>query len=152
MKLILIISVSLFWAISSMGQTTNPNLDSILAKSLGADDYGMKKYVLVILKTGSKTIADKAITDSLFAGHLKNINRLADLKKLIVAGPFGKNENDFRGIFILDVSSFEEAKKLLETDPAIKAKLLEFLLYNWYGSAALPEYLKTDNKIRKYNF
>ena len=152
MKSILIIINFLFISISAMGQITNPNLDSILAKSLGADDYGMKKYVLGILKTGSNTIADKATTDSLFAGHLRNINRLADLKKLIVAGPLGKNENDFRGIFILDVTSLEEAKKLLETDPAIKSKLLEFLLYNWYGSAALPEYLKIDDKIRKYKF
>ena len=152
MKPTLILTIFLFIAISSLGQITNPNLDSTLAKSLGADDYGMKKYVLVILKTGSNTSTNKTTADSLLAGHLKNINRLADLKKLIVAGPFGKNENDFRGIFILDVTSFEEAKKLLETDPAIKAKLLESSLYNWYGSAALPEYQKTDDKIRKYKF
>jgi uncharacterized protein len=152
MKSILIISACLLFTISSIGQTINPNLDSTLAKSLGADDYGMKKYVLVILKTGSNTNAKKATSDSLFAGHLNNINRLTDLKKLIVAGPFAKNGNNFRGIFILDVISLEEAKKLLETDPAIKEKLLEPELYHWYGSAALFEYLKTHDKIWKYNF
>lgn len=152
MKPILILTACLLMTIPSIGQTTNPDLDTVLAKSLGADDYGMKMYVMVILKTGSNKEADKATKDSLFAGHLKNIGRLADLKKLIIAGPFGKNESDFRGIFILDVATLEEAHELLKTDPAIKAKLLDPTLYNWYGSAALPVYLKTDDKIWKNRF
>ncbi|HRG33095.1 MAG: hypothetical protein WBP33_11310 [Saprospiraceae bacterium] len=42
MKSLLFISTSLILTFSSMGQTTNPNLDSTLAKSLGADYYDMK--------------------------------------------------------------------------------------------------------------
>lgn len=30
----------------------NPNYDAALARKLGADDYGMKRYILVILRTG----------------------------------------------------------------------------------------------------
>lgn len=145
----ILLSILLFLTHSSIGQTTNPNLDTNLARSLGADDYGMKKYVLVILKSGSNISESKATTDSLFAGHLDNIGRLAEMKKLIVAGPIGKNENDFRGIFILDVATLDEANQLLETDPAIKAKLLKPELYKWYGSAALSQYLKYDDKIWK---
>ena len=148
------IIIALFFLIKipAMAQITNPNYDSTLAKTLGADDYGMKMYIMVILKAGSNTSADKETNDSLFAGHMKNINRLVDLKKLIVAGPFERNENNFRGIFILNVVSLEEAKQLLETDPAINANLLEPVLINWYGSAALPEYLKADDKIWKTKF
>ena len=69
-----------------MTQNNNPNYDAKLAKTLGADDYGMKKYILVILKTGTNTTTDKVITDSLFTGHMDNIRRLVDLNKLIVAG------------------------------------------------------------------
>ena len=69
--------------------------------------------------------------------------------KLVVAGPLGKNEKTYRGIFILDVASQEEAQALLATDPAIKEKLLEAELYQWYGSAALPVYLPTHQKIEK---
>jgi uncharacterized protein len=47
-------------------------------------------YVIVLLKTRRIKIADKKITDSLFAGHLKNIKMLADENKLVVAGPFTK--------------------------------------------------------------
>jgi hypothetical protein len=33
--------------------------DEALAKSVGADEYGMKKYVFCLLKTGSNTTASK---------------------------------------------------------------------------------------------
>jgi len=145
--IILSILLSLFYHVEA--QDTNPRFDSTLAKSFGADEYGMKMYVMVILKTGSNTAENKAATDSLFVGHMNNIYRLVKLKKLIVAGPFGKNENGFRGIFILDVSNINEAKELMQTDPAIKADLLLPELYQWYGSAALPAYLETSDKIWK---
>ncbi len=132
-------------------QTGNPQFEPALAKQLGADEYGMKMYVLVILKSGSNTTETKAVTDSLFAGHLANIRRLAALKKLIVAGPLAKNDKDYRGIFILDVKTLEEAQTLLETDPAIKADLLKPEMFRWYGSAALPQYLTDHDKIWKSN-
>jgi len=149
MKSLLFISISLLLTFSSIGQTTNPNLDSTLAKTLGADDYGMKKYVLVILKTGDNKTTNKQFVDSCYTGHQANIGRLAETKQLIVVGPFGKNNDDFRGLFILNVASIVEANKLLETDPAIKENLLIADVYPWYGSAAIPEYLNTHNRIWK---
>ena len=135
--------------VSATGQSINPNYDSALAKSLGADDYGMKKYILVILKTGSNTIEDQAIRDSLFEGHMENINRLADNGKLVVAGPIGENDKSYRGIFILNVKTLEEANELLQTDPTIIERIFEVELFEWYGSAALSEYLKTHEKIER---
>ncbi|MFO7670115.1 MAG: hypothetical protein R6W31_10690 [Bacteroidales bacterium] len=129
--------------------TTNPDFDIALAKKLGADDYGMKSYILVILKTGSNQTTDTAFISNCFRGHLDNIDRLAKEGKMIVAGPVGNNIKTYRGIFILNLTSVEEAERILQTDPAIKEKLLEVELYNWYGSAALPEYLKYDEKIWK---
>ncbi|PKW29715.1 uncharacterized protein YciI [Flavobacterium lindanitolerans] len=130
-------------------QTVNPNYDSKLAESLGADDYGMKMYVLAILKTGSNKIDDKEKLNELFKGHMDNINRLAKDGKLIVAGPLKKNDKNYRGIFILNAKTIEEANELLLTDPAIKEKLFEVEVFEWYGSAALPEYLKIHDKIEK---
>ena len=139
-------------ALPAFAQTTNPNYDSTLAKTLGADEYGMKMYIMVLLKTGPKTEEDKVKRDSLFAGHLANISRLAELNKLAVAGPFGKNDAGLRGIFILNVSTVEAADELLQTDPAIAAGLLLPELYPWYGSAALPQYLKDHDKVWKTKF
>ena len=143
--------IILFTTLSVFGQTenTNTNYDEELATKLGADDYGMKSYVFVILKTGSNESTDKELKNGAFQGHMKNINRLVEENKLIVAGPFGKNEDSFRGLFILNVRTVEEARELLDTDPAIKAKYLKAELYNWYGSAALSEYLKASDKVWK---
>ena len=131
------------------GQVENPNYDADLAEKLGADDYGMKSYVFVILKSGDNPTTDEAFIDSCFRGHLDNIGRLVEQDKMVVAGPFGRNEDDMRGIFILDVPTVDEARILLETDPAIHAGLLKPLLYPWYGSAALPEYLEASDRIWK---
>jgi uncharacterized protein YciI len=149
MKSLLILSVFLISVCSAIAQTNNPNYDSTLAKSLGADDYGMKKYILVILKTGDNKTDDKDFISSSFRGHLDNINKLVDEGKLIVAGPLSKNDKAYRGIFILTSVTQDEAVELLQTDPAIKEKLLDYELYDWYGSAALPEYLKISDKIWK---
>ena len=123
--------------------------DSTLAKQLGADDYGMKAYVLCLLKTGSATIKDKEQVSKHFAGHMANIEHLVQQGQLIVAGPLGKNEKSYRGIFIFNVSKIETAKALVMSDPAVKAGLLDYELYQWYGSAALPVYLETADKISK---
>ena len=127
----------------------NPAYDAELATRLGADDYGMKKYTLVILKSGNNDTTDKVYIDSCFRGHMSNMEKMVDLGKLVVAGPIGKNEKSYRGIFILNTADRDEALNLLDQDPAIHSKLLEAELYNWYGSAALPEYLKTSEKIWK---
>lgn len=128
----------------------NPNYNKDLAEKLGGDDYGMKSYFFVILKTGTNTTADKELIAESFKGHLANIHKLVDEGKLVVAGPLGKNENNYRGIFILNkIESIEEARELLQTDPAIKNGLLDCEIFTWYGSAALPEYLPFSDKIWK---
>jgi len=130
-------------------QEVNKSYDEKLAKELKADDYGMKKYVLVILKTGTAKDLPKPSLDSIFKGHMANINRLASEGKLIVAGPIGKNDNAYRGIFIFDVASIDEAQKLVETDPVIISKVMGAEYYPWYGSAALKETVKIHSKIEK---
>lgn len=129
---------------------SNPNYDKTLSEKLGGDDYGMKSYFLVILKTGKNTSTDKELIAESFRGHMNNINRLVAEGKLIVAGPLGKNDNKYRGVFILNnLKTIEEAKELLQTDLAIKNGILDYEIFTWYGSAALPEYLPLSDKIWK---
>jgi uncharacterized protein YciI len=149
MRTFLFLSFLFYTATVTIGQNTNPNYDDALAKKLGADDYGMKKYVLVILKTGENKTAGEEESNEAFRGHMENIGRLVKEGKLIVAGPLGKNDKTYRGIFILDVPTVEEAGELVQTDPAVKAKLLDVELFPWYGSAALAEYLPASDKIWK---
>ncbi|HEX6333396.1 MAG TPA: YciI family protein [Flavisolibacter sp.] len=133
-------------------QEAKPGYNKALADSLGSDDYGMKSYVLVILKTGPTDVQEKSLRDSLFRGHMANINRLVADGKLIVAGPLKKNDKTYRGIFILNVPTVEEARTLVLTDPAVSHGMLEMEMYQWYGSAALPMYLKYHDRIGKKSF
>jgi uncharacterized protein len=144
--LALLLALTGFWA---SAQDVNPKYNKALADSLGADEYGMKQYVLVILKTGIHKIDDKAKLNTLFQGHMENISRLANEGKLVVAGPFMKNDKNYRGIFIFNVKTIAEAQALLETDPAVKEKLLEAEMFEWYGSAALGQYLEIHETIEQ---
>ncbi|MDX6191188.1 YciI family protein [Flavobacterium sp. FlaQc-52] len=130
-------------------QATESKYDEKLAKSLNADEYGMKKYVFCLLKTGTNTTASKEETKKLFEGHMTNIGKLVKEGKLVIAGPFMKNERNYRGIYIFNVETIEEANALVATDPAIQAKLLEAELTPWYSSASLQEVLKLHDKIAK---
>ena len=112
------------------------NYDAALAERVGADDYGMKKYVLAFLKAGPNRDHDEAEARRLQRGHLDNIQRLAREGKLVLAGPF-MDDGEIRGLFIFDVRSVEEARALTESDPAIQAGRLVVELHPWYGSAGL---------------
>lgn len=84
-----------------------------------------------------------------FAGHFANIGRLADEGKLAVAGPFGKNEKSYRGLYIFNVPTVEEAEKLVILDPAVKAGVFVYELTPWYGSAAMMVVNETHKRIEK---
>lgn len=122
--------------------------DSTLAKELGADDYGMRSYVLVILKKGPTPVTDSTQSAEMFKGHFENMGQLAEEGKLVMAGPFG---DDLAGLFIFSVETIEEAKALTETDPTIKAGHFEAEYHPWYGSAALMQMNELHGKIAKVN-
>ena len=122
--------------------------DSLKASNYGADEYGMKKYVMAFLKRGPNRDHDSTTAAELQKAHLQNITRMAEEGTLVLAGPFLDNE-DVRGIYIFDVETIEEAKTLTETDPAIKAGRLEMVLRPWYGSAALKEINEVHKTLEK---
>ncbi|MFN2576702.1 MAG: YciI family protein [Pyrinomonadaceae bacterium] len=68
--------------------------------------------------------------------HIANIKRLAEMKKLVAAGPFG-DDGDLRGIFVFRVGSLQEAKDLTATDPMIKSDRLRIELHPWRAPAGV---------------
>jgi len=136
------------------GTSSNSKLsfNQKLADSLGADKYGMKAYTIVMLTTGSAKIDDKEKKAELMKGHMTNIGKLADEGKIIVAGPFlEKNKENYRGMFIFNTKSKEEAESWVKTDPAVAAGIFSYEIFPWYGSAALSLYLKHHDEISKEN-
>ena len=122
--------------------------DAALAQELGADEYGMRSYVFVVLKTGPANITDPARRKEIFAGHFANMGTLAGEGKLVLAGPFIEG-GDKRGLYIFDVTEIEDAKALVETDPAVVAGIFVAEYTKYYGSAALKKINDLHTKIQK---
>lgn len=125
-----------------------PVFDEALAKSVGADQRGMRSYIYVLLKTGPKQMPAGPERDAMFKGHFENIGRLAKEKKLVVAGPYDGVEG-WRGMFIFAVSDIEEAKKLVATDPVIINGEMVAEYHKLYSTAALMMINEIHGKLSK---
>ncbi|MEZ4992285.1 MAG: YciI family protein [Saprospiraceae bacterium] len=122
--------------------------DPALAEEVGADEYGMKSYVMAFLKAGPNRDRSPEEAQELQRAHLDNIGRMAAAGQLVLAGPF-LDDGALRGIYIFNVATVEEAQALTATDPAIQAGSLVMELHPWYGSAALMKVNDLHTKLSK---
>lgn len=136
---------------ASDAEQLNSDYDAALATRTGADEYGMHKYVLVILKSGPNKLPAGAERDEMFKGHFANMTRLADAGILALAGPLD-GVDGWRGLFILAVASIDEAKQHVATDPVIIKGEMVAEYHNYYGSAALKLINEQHKKVAKKNF
>ena len=150
-SILLLLNIACFAQKKAVINESHSSYDSTLAKKLGADDYGMHKYVMCILKTGPNKSLSPDSSKKVQAAHLNNIKKLADEGKLVVAGPFMDN-TELEGIFIFNVSTVEEAQALTNTDPAVKAGVLIMELHPFYCTAALIEIPALHKKVQKKSF
>lgn len=91
----------------------------------------MATYYFVLLTRGPKWTPEKTPeTAKIQEGHMANIHALHDAGKLALAGPFA-DDGSWRGIFVLKAASADEAKSLVEKDPAVKAGRLAFEIHPW---------------------
>ena len=107
---------------------------------------------MAILKAGPNQDQTPEEAAKLQQAHMENIGRMAKSGDLVVAGPFAKNELGFRGIYVFNVKTIEEAKSLTESDPAIQAGRLAMELIPWYSSAALMQVPEVATTLAKKSF
>ena len=89
----IIIILALLFSISGLSQAQE-KFDQELADKVGADQYGMKKYVIAFLYRGDRVNEYSAEERAeLQKGHMANISRLAEEGKMVLAGPFFGNED-----------------------------------------------------------
>jgi len=138
----------IFNASISAQENENKDFNAVLAKKLNADNYGMKKYVMALLRSGPNRSKDSITRAKLQKAHMDNIVKMAEQGVLVMAGPFF-GDGEIRGIYIFNVESIDEAKKLTETDPLIQSGGLIMDLHLWYGSAALQEMGRIHKTISK---
>jgi uncharacterized protein YciI len=154
MKFLISVILVLFYGFNCWAMEGNEpkNYNAELASELGADDYGMKMYVMAFLKTGPNRDQSPEEAAQLQKAHMDNIRRMAEAGDLVLAGPFAKNDQGIQGIYIFNVETVEEAELLTQTDPAIKAGRLTMDLIPWYGSAALMKVTEIGQTLAKKSF
>ncbi|NWJ51532.1 MAG: hypothetical protein HXX14_11770 [Bacteroidetes bacterium] len=106
----------------------------------------MQNYFMVILTKGPNQNQESAELEKLKNEHLANMMKMANMGKLVLAGPFMENGN-MRGIFIFDVETEAEVKQLADTDPMVKSGRMNYEVHPWFG----PKALKELNKIYRNN-
>ncbi|MFO0830485.1 MAG: YciI family protein [Phycisphaerales bacterium] len=107
-------------------------------------------YAFIYLKTGpdsaSHTPEQK---QEIFKGHMSNMQRLAKEKTLIIAGPFVKpRDSSWRGLFIFDGVSIEEARRIAATDPGVSSGEFVTDIRAAWGPPSLRDALKLEEELQ----
>jgi uncharacterized protein len=116
---------------AARAQATNP------AAETKQPHFDLDQYQFGLLTRGPNWTAENTPEiQKLQEGHMANINKMAQLGKLMAAGPIADN-GDLRGIFIFRAASIDEARALAAEDPAIKAQRLKLEILPWLGSKGI---------------
>jgi uncharacterized protein YciI len=136
---------------ATKAQAPKAAYDAALAQKFGADEMGMRSYVLVILHSGPVPVPAGEARDAMFRGHFANMKRLAAEGTLVLAGPLD-GVDGWRGLFILAVDGIDAAKAAVATDPVvIQGEMVpEFHVY--YGSAGLMAVNELHARINSKDF
>jgi hypothetical protein len=113
-----------------------PIYDAAKASAWGANDNGLRSYVLVLLKTGPKRMPDGPERDEMFKGHFANMKRMADAGMLVYADPLD-GQQGLRGLYIFAMPDVESALREVATDPVVALGEMVPEAHRHFGSAAL---------------
>jgi uncharacterized protein len=137
-KLLVLVFLSLSLALAqnnsaNLNNRQNPQPNAAQA----SPKFDNEPYLFATLSRGATWTGQKSPElTRLQEGHMANINRMANLGKLIAAGPMGDDGN-LRGIFVFRGVSLEEAKQLCGEDPMLKSGHLKIEVYEWWGSKGI---------------
>jgi uncharacterized protein len=99
----------------------------------------MSRYQFGLLRRGPSWTATRTpATDSIQAGHMANIGRMAKEGVLLAAGPMG-DSGDLRGIFIFRADSIARLREQVAHDPAVQSGRLVLDLYSWFAPTGIGE-------------
>ncbi|MAT40120.1 MAG: hypothetical protein CL946_11010 [Ectothiorhodospiraceae bacterium] len=131
MKNILLIAALIGIHVLTPGQSAIAQ-DDTAAEEPVVDLSKMKVYYMGFLKRGPERSQDSTEAMKIQKQHLLHMQRLHKEGKLVMAGPF-MDDGDIRGIVVYDVESLEEAVRLTEQDPAVKAGRLTVEVHPWWA-------------------
>jgi uncharacterized protein YciI len=121
------------------------------AQSRRPDPSTMAAYVVGIYTRGPKwTPGRTPYSDSIQAGHLENMRRMAATGILIGAGPF-KNDTRTRGLLIFRDFPPETIQRMVKMDPALQTQRLLIELHRWYAPRGIGDAYAARAKLRPQN-
>jgi uncharacterized protein len=95
------------------------------------DTKGMEQYTLVLMQQGEKWNPDAPRFSDVMKQHPDFVKEMMERGNLAIAGPFPLSEpGDLRGVAIFRVGT-EQAAKLVQEDPTVKAGLLKPEIHPW---------------------
>ena len=123
-------------------------LVALVASCAGLDSNGSQNaesssghdYVLAFLKTGARAgELDVAAVATASTGHRAHIEKMGAEGRLLLAGPFGepRAQEDWRGIFVFDLSDVDQADELAQSDPSVVAGLFDVTVLPWRSDVDL---------------
>ena len=100
--------------------------------------FQMDHYIMVFLyRAPNRPTIPDAESNKIQEGHMANIRHMAEIGKLLLAGPFEDN-TDLRGLFLFKPGvSIDEVKKLVDADPAVKAGRLRYEVHHWFAARGI---------------
>lgn len=124
----IVAAIALSWAFASHAQRT---FDVTIADST----YHMKQYWFVLYSTGADTTRlDSTTNANLLKAHLEHQDDQSKRGLIAMAGPYGKNNVNWRGLLLYDCETREEVEGYLRQDPFVKAGKLAYTIAPWYGA------------------
>ncbi len=104
------------------------------AQDVGPGGFEMTTYYVGFLYKGPKWSAEQTPeVAKTMEGHMANIRRMGDEGKLLIAGPF-TDGGELRGLYVFRAGSMDEARALVETDPAVKTGRFRFEIHPWFAA------------------
>ena len=111
-------------------------LSVLVPRAARADEPmpNMEKYYVVLLKRAPNAPKlEAAAAEELQKKHLGHLRAMYDAGKMVIAGPFDEQRDEtMRGMCLYRVPTLDEARKLAEQDPAVKAGRLQVEVLAWW--------------------
>ena len=136
MKRVMIAGLMMLWAsvgIAQEADTARIQQPETFEMQDGDTIYVMQKYFMVFLKSGPERSQSREEAMEIQKKHLAYLSKVAEMGKTSITGPMG-DDGEIRGIVIYNTPTMEEARRLAEQDPAVKAGRLVVEVHPWWAA------------------
>ncbi len=96
--------------------------------------YHMKQYWFVLYSAGDGPALDSLTAATLQKEHLAHQDEQGKRGLIVMAGPYGRNDEGWRGLLLYDCDTREEVEGWLLQDPFVKAGRLKYTIAPWWGA------------------